>query len=178
MSLGDGGVSGNQGLYGVAFLFPSRSEYSQPKLARPLFLHSPQVVRVSFKSFRMTTFLEIDTCVDVTSVGATQGVTETAASLSAGGFSNIFAPPSYQASAVSTYLTALGNTNAGRFNAAGRGFPDVAAQGNDVLIVSGGEGYLVAGTSCSSPIFASVISLINDRLIAAGKPVLGFLNPL
>ncbi|KAK0184309.1 hypothetical protein F5146DRAFT_938685, partial [Armillaria mellea] len=31
--------------------------------------------------------------------------------------------------------------------------------------------------SCSSPIFASVISLINDRLVAAGKPVLGFLNP-
>lgn len=26
--------------------------------------------------------------------------------------------------------------------------------------------------------FASVIALINDRLVAAGKPVLGFLNPL
>lgn len=36
----------------------------------------------------------------------------------------------------------------------------------------------VFGTSCSSPIFASVIALINDRLIAAGRPVLGFLNPL
>ncbi|KAK0214212.1 family S53 protease [Armillaria nabsnona] len=116
-------------------------------------------------------------CPYITSVGATQGVTETAASLSAGGFSNFFAPPSYQATAVSTYLAALGDTNAGRFNTAGRGFPDVAAQGSDVLIVSGGEGYLIAGTSCSSPIFASVISLINDRLIAAGKPVLGFLNP-
>ncbi|KAI0085907.1 peptidase S8/S53 domain-containing protein, partial [Irpex rosettiformis] len=33
------------------------------------------------------------------------------------------------------------------------------------------------GTSCSSPIFASVISLINDQLIAAGKSPLGFLNP-
>lgn len=34
------------------------------------------------------------------------------------------------------------------------------------------------GTSCASPIFASFIALVNDRLIAAGKPVLGFLNPL
>ncbi|KAK0496438.1 family S53 protease [Armillaria luteobubalina] len=112
-----------------------------------------------------------------TSVGATQGVTETSASFSSGGFSNVFTRPSYQATAVSTYLTALGNTNAGRFNTAGRAFPDIAAQGNDVEIVVGGRAGLVGGTSCSSPIFASVISLINDRLVAAGRPVLGFLNP-
>ncbi|KAK0192116.1 family S53 protease-like protein [Armillaria mellea] len=112
-----------------------------------------------------------------TSVGATQGVTETSASFSSGGFSNVFTRPSYQATAVSTYLTALGSTNAGKFNTAGRAFPDIAAQGNDVEIVVGGRAGLVGGTSCSSPIFASVISLINDRLIAAGRPVLGFLNP-
>ena len=35
----------------------------------------------------------------------------------------------------------------------------------------------VGGTSASSPTFASIIALINDKLIAAGKPVLGFLNP-
>ncbi|KAK0501997.1 family S53 protease-like protein [Armillaria luteobubalina] len=108
---------------------------------------------------------------------ATQGVAETAAGLSAGGFSNIFARPSYQASDVSTYLTALGSTHAERFNTSGRGFPDVAAQGMYVEIVYGGQTVPVNGTSCSSPIFASVVSLINDRLIAAGKPVLGFLNP-
>jgi tripeptidyl-peptidase-1 len=33
------------------------------------------------------------------------------------------------------------------------------------------------GTRASCPIFASTISLLNDRLIAAGRPVLGFLNP-
>ena len=60
----------------------------------------------------------------------------------------------------------------------GRGFPDVAAQGEKVQIVVGGQTGSVAGTSCSSPIFASVVSLLNDRLIAAGKPPLGFLNPL
>lgn len=30
---------------------------------------------------------------------------------------------------------------------------------------------------CSSPIFASVIALLNDELVAAGKSPLGFLNP-
>src|SRR6201999_4044392 len=59
----------------------------------------------------------------------------------------------------------------------GRGFPDVSAQGENVEIVSGGQTGTVAGTSCSSPIFTSVIALLNDRLIAAGKSPLGFLNP-
>ncbi|KAK0234356.1 family S53 protease [Armillaria nabsnona] len=124
---------------------------------------------------RGTSILFVSGCPFITSVGATQGVIETAASFSSGGFSNVFARPSYQFSAVSTYLTALGNINAGRFNTTGRGFPDVAAQGNNIEIVSGGRTGLVGGTSCT--IFASVISLINDRLIAAGKPALGFLNP-
>jgi tripeptidyl-peptidase I len=35
----------------------------------------------------------------------------------------------------------------------------------------------VGGTSASSPTFAAVIALVNDALIAAGKPPLGFLNP-
>lgn len=113
----------------------------------------------------------------MTSVGATTGVPETSAPFSSGGFSNVFTQPSYQASAVSAFLTKLGNTNAGKFNRAGRAFPDVAAMGDNVEIVSGGQTGLVAGTSCSSPIFASIISLINDRLAAAGKPPLGFLNP-
>ncbi|KAK7439369.1 hypothetical protein VKT23_017593 [Stygiomarasmius scandens] len=112
-----------------------------------------------------------------TSVGATTGVNEVAADFSSGGFSNVFARPDFQDSAVSAYLSALGNTNSGRFNPNGRAFPDVAAQGENVEIVDGGRAGLVAGTSCSSPIFASVISLVNDRLIAAGKPALGFLNP-
>jgi tripeptidyl-peptidase I len=43
--------------------------------------------------------------------------------------------------------------------------------------VSGGETSLNGGTSASAPSFASVIALINDQLVAAGKPVLGFLNP-
>lgn len=52
-------------------------------------------------------------CPYLTAVGATQGVPETAASFSSGGFSNIFAQPSFQSDAVATYLTALGKTNSG-----------------------------------------------------------------
>ena len=113
----------------------------------------------------------------MTSVGATTGTTETSATFSSGGFSNFFARPSYQSTAVSSYLTALGSTNSGKFNTSGRGFPDVAAQGENVEIVVGGRTGTVAGTSCSSPIFASVIALLNDQLVAAGKSPLGFLNP-
>ncbi|EKM58698.1 uncharacterized protein PHACADRAFT_207484 [Phanerochaete carnosa HHB-10118-sp] len=127
-------------------------------------------------------------CPFITSVGATQLISssggETAGTLddigasSAGGFSNHFATPSYQASDVSSYLSSIGSTNSGLFNASGRGYPDVAAIGVNVTIVVNGTLGTVGGTSCSSPIFAGMIALINDALIAANKSTLGFLNPL
>lgn len=114
----------------------------------------------------------------LTSVGATQNVNpETAASFSAGGFSNYFGTPSYQTDAKAAFLSQLGKTNSGKFNTSGRGYPDVAAIGTDLEIVNQGSVGGVDGTSCASPIFASVVALLNDQLIAAGKPVLGFLNP-
>ncbi|KAI0029779.1 family S53 protease [Vararia minispora EC-137] len=116
-------------------------------------------------------------CPYMTSVGATTGWPETGASFSSGGFSNVFPRPSYQDAAVSSFLTKLGSTYSGRYNASGRAFPDVSAIGDNVEIVWEGSGGLVAGTSCSSPIFASVIALLNDELESAGKSRLGFLNP-
>ncbi|TFK49384.1 subtilisin-like protein [Heliocybe sulcata] len=117
-------------------------------------------------------------CPYMTSVGATTGINpETAADFSSGGFSNYWGVPSYQSSAVSSYLSSIGSTNSGRFNSSGRGFPDVSAQGENVAIVVDGSREGVAGTSCSSPIFASIVSLLNDELIAAGMSPLGFLNP-
>ncbi|KAI0291167.1 family S53 protease [Multifurca ochricompacta] len=117
-------------------------------------------------------------CPFMTSVGGTTGIgPEVSASFSSGGFSNFFATPSYQSAAVSAYLTRLGSTNSGLFNASGRAFPDISAQGENVEIFNSGREGLVAGTSCSSPIFAAIIALLNDLLIAAGKPPLGFLNP-
>ena len=119
-------------------------------------------------------------CPYLTSVGATTGIKpETAATFSSGGFSNYFDQPSYQSSAVSSYLSALGKTNSGKFNKNGRGFPDVSAQGQNVEIYYQGSSTTVSGTSCSSPIFASVIALINDRLIAAGQsPRLAAVEPI
>jgi tripeptidyl-peptidase I len=35
----------------------------------------------------------------------------------------------------------------------------------------------ISGTSASCPLSASVISLVNDALIASGRPTLGWLNP-
>ena len=114
----------------------------------------------------------------MTSVGATQGISpEKAVDFSSGGFSNYFDIPDYQASAVSAYLSALGSTNAGKYNATGRGFPDIATQGVDFEIVVDGQLGGVDGTSCASPTLASIIALLNDRLIAAGRSPLGFLNP-
>ena len=123
----------------------------------------------------------------VTAVGSTEGVSpEIAASFSAGGFSNVFPRPAYQAAAALNYINALNitgndtatNSLAGRFNTTGRGFPDVAMQGRDVAIVAAGQSTQVFGTSASSPMFASVIALVNNQLLNAGRPALGFLNPL
>lgn len=116
----------------------------------------------------------------MTSVGATgisSSGTETAASFTSGGFSNYFGTPSYQASAVKSYLSSLGETYTGQYNTSGRAYPDVAAIGVDVDIILDNGVDTLEGTSCASPIFASVIALINDKLIAAGKSPLGFLNP-
>jgi tripeptidyl-peptidase-1 len=71
----------------------------------------------------------------------------------------------------------LGDENTGLYNASGRGFPDVAALGNNVETVFQGTQEGVAGTSASAPIFASMIALINDQLLAAGQQPLGWLNP-
>ncbi|KAA1471816.1 family S53 protease [Dentipellis sp. KUC8613] len=119
------------------------------------------------------------TCPFVTSVGATAFLPpEEAAPYSSGGFSNIFARPSYQDAAVSKFLTQLGNTYQGMYNASGRGFPDVSAQGADMVSVYQGRDGKGGGTSFSAPVIASTIALLNDELLAAGKSTLGFLNPL
>ncbi|RDX44428.1 subtilisin-like protein [Lentinus brumalis] len=121
------------------------------------------------------------TCPFVTSVGATKGINPAvAASFTSGGFSNFFPRPSYQETAVQTYLnrSALGDGHSGRYNATGRAYPDVSVHGVDYLYNLGGKFSSAYGTSTSTPAFASIIALLNDRLLSAGKPPLGFLNPL
>ncbi|GJJ05822.1 hypothetical protein Clacol_000009 [Clathrus columnatus] len=119
-------------------------------------------------------------CPFVTAVGGTVNVPEVAVKSfgSGGGFSNIFSRPKFQNSAVLPFLKSIGNTNKGFFNPNGRAIPDVAAQGDNVEIVFRGRRSLIGGTSAASPIFAGIVALLNDARIAAGKPSLGFLNPL
>lgn len=115
-------------------------------------------------------------CPYVTSVGATASYSTVAgADFSAGGFSNYFARPTWQEDAASVYITALNGSHAGWYNASGRGIPDIAAIGSRIQI---GGGLLAKGTSASTPIVASMITLINDKRLRSGKSTLGFLNPL
>lgn len=118
-------------------------------------------------------------CPYVTSVGSTQGINpETAAPFSAGGFSNIFPRPDYQKAAVENYLSTLGSTNANLFNATGRAYPDVSTQGANFQVNVAGKILSGNGTSASSPTFASIVALLNDKRLSAGLSPLGFLNPL
>ncbi|KAF8321188.1 subtilisin-like protein [Clavulina sp. PMI_390] len=117
-------------------------------------------------------------CPYVTSVGGTyKNNPEVGISFSQGGFSNYFAQPSYQASAVSTFLTAQGSTYSTYYNATGRGFPDVAAQSDYFAVVVSGSVESVGGTSAAAPTFAAIVGLLNDYRISQGKATLGFLNP-
>ncbi|KAJ7764320.1 family S53 protease-like protein [Mycena metata] len=117
-------------------------------------------------------------CPFVLSVGSTQGLApEKAINFTGGGFSDFFPTPSYQAAAVAGFLKTVPTNFTGIFNKSGRGYPDVALQGWNFQVVTGGVSSLTGGTSASAPTFAGILALINDRLRAAGKPSLGFLNP-
>ncbi|KAJ7077034.1 peptidase S8/S53 domain-containing protein [Mycena epipterygia] len=94
-----------------------------------------------------------------------------------GGFSNVFPAPYYQTAAIAGFLQTVPADFDGTFNKTGRDYPDVSTQGWNFQMVADNQVILEGGTSASSPTFASIIALINDRLLAAGKPVLGFLNP-
>ncbi|KAL4863523.1 hypothetical protein BDV12DRAFT_177380 [Aspergillus spectabilis] len=117
-------------------------------------------------------------CPWVTAVGGTNGTApERGVYFSSGGFSDLWARPSYQDAAVESYLKQLGPKQAQYFNRSGRAFPDVAAQAQNFAVVDRGRTGLFDGTSCSAPVFSGVVALLNDARLAAGLPVLGFLNP-
>ncbi|KAF9202375.1 hypothetical protein BGZ59_002190, partial [Podila verticillata] len=110
-------------------------------------------------------------------VGATTGQIVTTAALPAGAFSSYFHTADYQQNAVNSYLKQLGNTHDGLFNRSGRDFPDISAQGENIAIVLSGNITSIADTSASTPLVASIVALLNDRLLAK-MGLLGFLNPL
>ena len=94
------------------------------------------------------------------------------------GFSNIFERPSWQSHAVQNYLHKYSPPYPESvFNHSGRGFPDVSAIGLSVATVFLNHTYGVGGTSASAPIFASIVTLLNEERLISGKGPIGFLNP-
>eukprot|EP00929_Paragymnodinium_shiwhaense_P063177 TRINITY_DN31578_c0_g1_i3.p1 TRINITY_DN31578_c0_g1~~TRINITY_DN31578_c0_g1_i3.p1 ORF type:complete len:558 (+),score=97.98 TRINITY_DN31578_c0_g1_i3:106-1779(+) len=118
----------------------------------------------------------------VTSVGGTylESGEEKGWSGTGGGFSAVFPRPAYQDSVVEAFFngsTALPASNL--YSAGGRALPDVAAFSTNFQVYAGGKpGDTLTGTSAATPTFAGMVSLINDMLVAAGKPTVGFINPI
>lgn len=99
---------------------------------------------------------------------------------SGGGFSNVFALPSYQTELVGVYNQNYAPSygpNVYNDTGVARGFPDVSAIGLNVATVFNGTTLGVGGTSASTPIFAGIVTLINEARLKAGKSPVGFLNP-
>ncbi|KAH0829140.1 peptidase S8/S53 domain-containing protein [Lanmaoa asiatica] len=130
------------------------------------------------------------TCPYITSVGATMVPPnstvyepETACEeviYSGGGFSNYFAMPEYQKTAVDYYLTNYyPNYPADIWNSTGmsRAYPDISANGANYVVAVDGQFELVYGTSCSSPVSGAIFTMINDARLAASKSTIGFINP-
>lgn len=134
-------------------------------------------------------------CPFVTSVSGTtnmlaeEGVTKTTITglinkisytATGGGFSNLFSRPSYRNHTVSQYIanhvpesyySDLG------FNSSGRGIPDVSAFGTNFPVVCESVTVPIGGTSASTPLWAAVITLLNDYEVSQGRAPLGFVNP-
>lgn len=125
----------------------------------------------------------------VTAVGATTfagakvGAPEVATTQfgSGGGFSREWdrTHATWQEAAVSSYLHAPGVAPppSGMFPAHGRATPDVSALGEGYQVVDGRKIQSIGGTSASAPLVASMISLLNEARLQAGKPPMGFVNP-
>lgn len=96
-----------------------------------------------------------------------------------GGFSNVYPTPAYQQSAVARYLqTRRIPTASGYFNKSGRAYPDISALGASFHTYIHGYVTGVSGTSASTPVVGAMVTLWNDARLNAGKPPLGFINPL
>lgn len=111
----------------------------------------------------------------ITSVGGTNDP-KTVWSEGGGGFSDFFPTPDYQKAVVKAFVDKLPDHT--KFNAGGRAYPDVSAFATDFIIIDDGFPVPVDGTSCATPTFAGIVSILNDIRLNKGQKTLGFLNPL
>lgn len=89
--------------------------------------------------------------------------------------------PKWQQTAVDTYLKSGVKlpANTSSYNGAGRAYPDVSAIGHACpTYIGSDQPQSVDGTSCSSPVFAGIIAVLNGYQMSHGRPKLGFVNPL
>lgn len=87
---------------------------------------------------------------------------------SGGGPSILFNSPDYQNEVVFGDITQIYSQLPPKYLAGSRMTPDVSALGSYILIVLDGQNISVSGTSASSPIFSSLIALVNNDLSNAG----------
>lgn len=136
-------------------------------------------------------------CPYVTTVGATQviqgaNITHALATnqqpekslakiaYSGGGFSNVFSLPDYQADTVRNWFKDHPPVyGSDRFNSSqkSRGFPDISANGANYAFAVNAEWSLTYGTSASTPVLGSILTLINQERLKANKSSIGFINP-
>ncbi|CAN8096667.1 unnamed protein product [Discula destructiva] len=110
---------------------------------------------------------------------------------SGGGFSNYFDTPAYQEDQVATYFDTVSldftgytdpgvnfsTAGTGVYKIGGRGYPDVSAIGDFYVVRAQGQFGRVGGTSLSAPVWAAIITRVNEERLAVGKATVGFLNP-
>jgi len=96
-----------------------------------------------------------------------------------GGFSHYNPRPFWQDSAVNQYFNSdVKFPDSKYWNNTNRGYPDVAACGANVAVYQHGQVNQLAGTSASCPIWAGILTVLNDDRLTHHKPPLGFVNPL
>ncbi|KAH8901971.1 hypothetical protein BR93DRAFT_973059 [Coniochaeta sp. PMI_546] len=177
-SSGDHGVGGKRNDPKAGCLGPNRDIFSPRTMS-----NCPYVLSVG------ATVLVNDTC---RGPGKYKEVAPTYFA-SGGGFSNVFPTPIWQRRHVDNYLfranvSHLGYVGGGNnfshvgvepgklFNKAGRGYPDVAALGDNYLVHMQGFSDHLGGTSVAVPIWASILTLINEERLARGKGTVGFVH--
>ena len=98
---------------------------------------------------------------------------------SGGGFSDVYARPTYQNTAVSAYLSkSITFPPSSYYKSGNRATPDVSIYASSFPVIIAGALNFIGGTSLSSPLWGGVVSLINEISTKYTGKTVGFVNPL